>query len=127
MSNFKECTPFKEMEDILISVKKENKLQSILSATDQENLDKMMIHFNCSSHFDYVYGIADKLAASKVERGRELIEVSKMNKADTVLIGDTLHDLEVGVDLGIDVILITHGHQSVNVLSKSHDNVLTVL
>jgi phosphoglycolate phosphatase len=127
MDGFSQCTPFSEIESTLIQMKRKGKTQSVLSATDQENLDKMVKHFNYEKHFDFVYGIDNKLAASKVMRGKELIEKSQMNLEDTVLIGDTIHDLEVGNQLGIDVILITHGHQCQSILKKHHDNVLTIL
>ncbi len=40
------------------------------------------------------------------------------------MIGDTDHDLEVGNELGIDVLLIADGHQSFEKLKNVHDNVI---
>ncbi len=40
-----------------------------------------------------------------------------------ILVGDTDHDLEVGDALGIDVLLVTGGHQSHARLSKRHSRV----
>jgi phosphoglycolate phosphatase len=40
------------------------------------------------------------------------------------LIGDTDHDLEVGLALGVDVILLSDGHQSPERLSALHHTVL---
>ncbi len=98
--------------------------QSVLSASDQEALHHVLKHYNLDSYFKYIFGIADRLAASKVQRGRELIEQSGFNHSDTILIGDTDHDLEVGRELGIDVILVSHGHQSEERLKAIHPYVV---
>lgn len=111
--------------EILTHVKSTQKTQSILSASDQENLNRMMTAFELSPLIDNVYGIKDKLAASKVYRGHELLSAVNISKDKTVLIGDTDHDLEVGHELGISVILIDHGHQTRERLSKIHDLVVT--
>jgi phosphoglycolate phosphatase len=83
----------------------------VLSATDQFNLDSMMDHFELRHIFKFTYGIDNKFAASKVNRGHELMSQSKFSQSETVLIGDTRHDLEVAEALGIDAILVSHGHQ----------------
>ncbi len=67
------------------------------------------------------------MAGSKVARGRELIARVNEPLEQTVLIGDTDHDLEVGKALGIDVILVDHGHQDILRLQKVHSKVLKVL
>lgn len=94
--------------------------QSILSASDQENLDQMMKGFGIEKHFSHVVGISNKLAASKVESGKKLLEMAKIEKAATVLIGDTLHDLEVAEALGISALLVGHGHQCTTRLKSRH-------
>ena len=98
--------------------------QSVLSASDQVSLDEMIGHFQLRPYFDFVYGIGDKFAASKVARGEELMTIGKFNPAETVLIGDTLHDLEVADALGIDALLLAHGHQTAERLRAKHGKVL---
>jgi phosphoglycolate phosphatase len=111
-------------EDFLRLVKSTGRTQSVLSASDQDSLDKMITHFNLRPHLDHVFGIPDRLAASKVQRGRELIEHSGIDARDTVLFGDTDHDLEVGETLGARVVLVAHGHQSAVRLRKIHHTVI---
>lgn len=94
--------------------------QSVLSATDQENLDLMMRHFDLNRIFTHVYGIDNKFAASKIQRGRELIKISGVTPEKTLIIGDTLHDLEVAQELGIDALLLSHGHQTAERLLQHH-------
>ena len=81
---------------------------------------------NCFNFFKFVFGIDNKFAASKIERGHELIRLSKISKKETVIIGDTLHDLEVARALGIDTILISHGHQCPTRLKPHHEMVIEI-
>lgn len=96
------------------------KKQSILSATDQLNLNAMINHFELNDIFVHVFGIQNKFASSKIERGHELILTANCALEDIVMIGDTLHDLEVGNALGIDVVLVSHGHQCASKLRNNH-------
>ncbi|MBX3022864.1 MAG: HAD hydrolase-like protein [Bdellovibrionales bacterium] len=113
--------------NILASIKAAGKTQSLLSASEHHRLLECVRTFKVESFFDHVYGIFDKTAASKVERGLELIRTTNTPKHKTVLIGDTDHDLEVGQAMGIEVILVEHGHQNPNRLRGVHKNVVKVL
>ena len=86
--------------------------QFILSAMEQEALEKTIRHFNLENYFDELIGIKNHLAFSKVEAGRELIERKLLNKNTTVLIGDSLHDYEVAQELEINCMLVTNGHHT---------------
>lgn len=110
--------------EILMKVKDSGKTQSILSATDQTNLDRMMDSFGLRPYLDNVFGIEDKLAAGKIHRGRQLLEISGHEAAKTVLLGDTDHDLEVGEAIGVPVILLAHGHQCADKLRRLHPHVV---
>lgn len=111
-------------EKVLHALHKQGVKQSVLSATDQMNLDKMIQDFNLEEIFSYVYGINNKLAASKIERGRELLRVARVPAHKTVIIGDTLHDLEVAEALGIEAILVGHGAQCPLRLKRVHHRVI---
>lgn len=102
----------------------EGRVQSILSAAHQEQLEDLSKHFGIYHHFDHVYGIADNRAGSKLERGRSLMTMAQVPPERTLLIGDTNHDLEVGQALGISVLLVADGHQSYERLRDLHYNVL---
>ena len=127
MSNISSCKPFIRVLTIIKQLHDHGRAQSVLSATDQENLDKMIKHFELLPYFKNVYGLGDKFAASKVQRGQELMKVSDFKPEDTIMIGDTLHDLEVGNSLGIEVALITHGHQEAQRLAAKHDGVYSII
>lgn len=114
------------MKDILETIHQTIKKQSILSAAEQTDLDNAVNHFEIRHLFEHVMGIENKMAASKIHKGQELIKISGVNKDNAILIGDTTHDLEVGNALGIDVILVAHGHQNVERLTAAHDKVIHV-
>lgn len=109
--------------EILSQIKNSGKMQSILSATDQENLNRMMTAFNITPYLDHIFGIENKFAEGKIHRGHQLMAVANSAPHKTVLIGDTDHDLDVGKAMGIEVILVAHGHQSKLRLDKIHDRV----
>lgn len=86
----------------------------------------MISHFRLDGIFQFIYGIDNKFAGSKIERGHDLIKQSGIAAKETLIIGDTLHDLEVARDLGIDAILISHGHQCPTRLRPHHEMVIEV-
>ena len=124
MGGFHDLPLVPEMKSLLTQFQSEGLSQSILSATDQANLTSMVAHYELDSYFKFVYGINNKFAGSKIDRGHELIEESRIPESKTVIVGDTLHDLEVARALGIDAILISHGHQCPTRLRLHHDVVI---
>lgn len=126
MDRISDCSLFPHTQPVLGKIKSMGKRQSILSATDQENLNWMMKRFELENFLDDWFGIGDKFASSKLEQGKKLIQKSEIDPKDTVLIADTDHDLEVGKELGIEVILLSHGHQSEGRLKQIHSQVLTL-
>ncbi len=115
---------FVESEQTARELKRLGIEQSVLSATDQDNLDHMISNFGLREIFNNAFGINNKMAASKVERGRELLRVSRVPTHRTVIVGDTLHDLEVAQELGVDAVLVSHGHQSAERLQTHHGVVI---
>ena len=97
--------------DSLQAVKTRGLCQSILTAAQQDWLMPQLTHFGIRSYFDHVFGLTDFLARSKLERGRQLIEASGIDRHATLMIGDTNHDIDVAKELGIDVIIYADGHQ----------------
>lgn len=118
------CNLHAGARELLAELQRNNISQSVLSAAHQDDLNTLLVHFDVRQFFDRVYGLPDHYAASKIERGRELIAAAGIPLSETVLIGDTDHDLEVGNELGVDVLLLTGGHQSHPRLSALHPHVL---
>ena len=102
------------------------KQQSVLSAAREGHVVDMMAEFGLQHYFDHIYGITDHHAASKRARGLELIADTGIQPRRTLMIGDTDHDHEVGTAMGVDVLLVAHGHQSTQRLLAVHDKVVTL-
>ena len=99
------------------------KEQSILSAAKESHVHEVTGGFGLHHYFDHMFGITDHHAASKRQRGLELIEETGIRPDRTLMIGDTDHDHEVGTAMGVDVLLVAHGHQSFERLRAVHDQV----
>lgn len=86
--------------------------QSVLSAAHEGSLREQLAHYGILDCFGRVYGLSNSHAAGKIARGRELLADSGISPEEAILVGDTDHDLEVGQALGVDVLLLSHGHQA---------------
>lgn len=103
---------FHDVVDTLTFFKENNYRQIVLSAMKDDNL-KLMIHNAEISHFfDGIFGIKDNYAREKVSLGKQVVENLKLNPAECLMIGDTLHDAEVSEECGFNCILFSGGHVS---------------
>lgn len=101
--------------------------QSILSAYRHETLHEIVAHFGLTPHFDHIAGLDNIHAHSKVALGRDLVRRLPVAPADILLVGDTLHDLEVARELGIGCALIAGGHHPAARLQATGARVYTDL
>ena len=83
----------------------------LLSASEKRNLDEQIEYFKIKRYFKDILGTTNTHGESKIEVAKAYVKKHKINPKDAVIIGDTLHDAEVGEALGFDVILYTKGHQ----------------
>ena len=83
---------------------------SILSAQHQTLLDDLTQYYNIRDYFIEVIGLDNYYAYSKVENGIEWTNRININLQEILMIGDTDHDFEVAEAIGIDCILLSHGH-----------------
>lgn len=86
--------------------------QFILSAMEQDALQKSVSMKGILEFFTEVKGIQDHYASGKEHIAHALIEEHGMDTNKTLLIGDTLHDMEVAKNTGIHCLLVSSGHQS---------------
>lgn len=111
---------------LLSDLKNAGITQSILSAHHQTGLDEQVDHFTVRHFFDCVSGLASSPGTSKIHNGHLLMQRLTIPKNQVLMVGDTSHDYEVAIALGIDCVLIAHGHQHRDILEKL-DAHLTVL
>lgn len=86
--------------------------QSVLSASEQSILDGMLQTYGIRDFFTHVYGVNNLYGDSKIEIGHKLLTQLTIPSENVVIVGDTLHDVEVAQALGVSCVLIAQGHQS---------------
>jgi phosphoglycolate phosphatase len=114
-------------EDIIRYFHDKHYLQVVLSAMEQNTLRASISERGILNYFDKVAGIRDHYAASKIDIADKLIDEMGKEPHEVCLIGDTIHDHEVALELGWPCILIDGGHQSHERLIKTGRKVLSEL
>jgi len=82
----------------------------ILSAQHQNILDDLTKYYNIRKYFTAINGLNDYYAYSKIDQGIRWMNKTGLNSREVLFIGDTDHDFEVAQALGIDCLLVSHGH-----------------
>ena len=121
------CALQKGAREILAAIQSANITQSILSAYPRCSLETIVEHFELGEYFVEVLGLDDIWARSKLELGRRWLSRLGFPPSRILMVGDTLHDLEVAQTLGIDCALVDAGHQSSQRLRKETSQVFTSL
>lgn len=110
--NVKSCSLHPTVSLVLQFFKDSGVRQFVLSAMQQDMLEDTLKHNKIFDYFEGIGGLNDHYAVSKIERGRQLIVDFQIEKNNSRIIGDTIHDFEVASELGIECILVANGHQS---------------
>jgi phosphoglycolate phosphatase len=121
------CTLHDAAIEVLSYFKQKGIRQFVLSAMQQEMLTETLKHQGIFDYFEGVAGLKDHYAVSKIERGEELISQFNIKKENATILGDTIHDFEVAMQLDIDCILIADGHQSEERLKSTGTQVIPSL
>lgn len=124
--NLHRCRVYEGLRDLLGELRARRIQTSILTALNHEALHHQLEMFNLKHHFDAAFGLADYWANSKVARGLELMQHVGIPAAETIIIGDTDHDLEVADALGVDIILLADGHQNEKRLASTRATVVNL-
>lgn len=114
-----ECGLQENSLELLESFKIRGFRQFVVSAMEQQELEKCLDRLQIRHYFEHVSGLDNHYAASKIENGKRLISELKIDPADVILIGDTVHDFEVASELGCSCVLIAGGHQTKEVLQMT--------
>lgn len=89
-------------------------------------MKKHVLKTGSDQSFFYLHTVESFFQSLNLTALNELIRLSQVPKGETVIIGDTLHDLEVARALEIDAVLISHGHQCATRLRPHHEMVIEV-
>lgn len=116
---FLNCEFHAGITDLIHQLRLLNHRQFILSALHQELLDKVIKHHGMNDLFADIIGTQSYDGPGKINEGLSLVKKYKLDPDKTILIGDTLHDAEVAQHMGINCILISHGHQDAQTLRNN--------
>lgn len=93
--------------------------QIIMSAMEQEALEKSVADLGITSCFSDICGCSNHYANGKVEQCQEMMRQLNIQPDEVLFVGDTLHDKEVADKIKCSCVLMSHGHQSRNRLETS--------
>ena len=122
-----ECQLQPKAKTILESLQAAGVIQSVLSAYRQETLQEIVGHFGLTPYFKRILGLDNIYAHSKAELGRNWVAELGLPPGEILLIGDTLHDLDVAQAIGVDCVLVACGHHPEARLRSRTDRVLADL
>ena len=112
--------------DGVIELLEENRRKGIsnvvLSASSLKALKIQLDELGIADYFDEVLGLGDIYAGSKEDIAVNWAK--DKDKDECIMLGDTLHDLDVANAMGIRCILIARGHQAKDLLLEKTDNVV---
>jgi phosphoglycolate phosphatase len=121
---YTEAGLFSQARQSLQQFREQGFRQFILSAQEQELLNRLLKHYGISEFFEAATGTTDNYAYSKAGAGKQMMDRLGLDMDETILIGDTIHDFEVAKSLGIQCLLLSHGHQSPTRLASTRVPVL---
>jgi phosphoglycolate phosphatase len=113
------CGLHHEVVPLLSRLKNQGYRQFILSAMEQQQLEKTVKDNGINHFFEGLYGLNNHYAKSKVENGKSLIFNKGLIPDRTLMVGDTIHDYEVAQAIGCRCVLVATGHQSKKRLAVS--------
>jgi phosphoglycolate phosphatase len=107
------CELFTGARSLLIELQLRNIKQHLLSAYEQNSLNRILKYFGIDIYFQNVVGLDNIYASGKSHLAKKLAERIRNNgtTGKILLIGDTIHDYEVAKEINSECILISHGHQ----------------
>ncbi|GIS71939.1 MAG: phosphatase [Candidatus Neomarinimicrobiota bacterium] len=113
--------------NLIAGLNKNGVSHSILSASSQDILDKLVGHHSIGHFFIAVLGQDNHYAYGKIATGKEWINKLGIDPKHTLFIGDTEHDLEVANSIGAHCALLSWGHTHVERLEKNEVKVFNAL
>jgi phosphoglycolate phosphatase len=106
------CGLYAEVVPLLNRLNERGYRQFILSAMEQEQLEKTVTDNGINQFFEDLCGLNNHYAVSKVANGKSLINKRGLDPERTLMVGDTIHDFEVAQAIGCKCVLVAKGHQS---------------
>jgi len=107
---FKECSLTKDATEVAHILSDMGISQSVLSAGKQKDVENFVHHYDLSTWMTLISGASNIEAKGKEECAKKHIAKLPFEPYEVLLIGDTLHDLEVANLIGCEILLFSGGH-----------------
>ncbi len=120
-----ECVLHSDARSVIQQLSGMGLKQSVLSARQLSSLKNELNIFGLNGYFMHIAGLDSFHADGKEQLGLELVNKIELPKDQIVMIGDTVHDYDVAVHMGIDIVLLAHGHHHKSRLEKCNATVLS--
>ena len=85
--------------------------QVIISSCEKSSLAAQVESYGILHYFDAILGADDFHAGSKIDRAVGYMARCSISPAQTVVVGDLLHDAEMAQAIGARCLLVARGHQ----------------
>lgn len=112
------CKLYPEVVDLLTYLYNNGYYLICLSSSEINNLIFQLKYYKIHSFFSTVIGTSTIHGNSKKELGYNFIVDNNIDPSDVLVIGDTLHDVEVAELIGCDYLLYNKGHQHEDFFDK---------
>ena len=106
-----ECLLHPQSVALLEGLTAQGLTHSVLSAYESKLLTATLSQFGLDHHFIKSCGGHDIHAGSKAERARHHLSDLAVAPEKVIYVGDTAHDAEAAAAMGVDCVLVAHGHQ----------------
>ncbi len=106
------------VKELLRFFAEENCRQAVLSAFRTEEIIKYAKKFLVDNYFADILGTQNIVMESKTMRGGRYMKEHKLAPEQTLYIGDTVHDCDTALELGVDCVLFSGGQQSPKLLEQ---------
>lgn len=113
--NINQVKLFPGIKEVLYKLKEKGYHLGVLSSNSVENLN-LFFKKNQIAIFDFVKSSSNIFG--KAWSLRSIVKDNKLRKEEVVYIGDEVRDIEACHDVGIDIIAVTWGFNSKNILKK---------
>lgn len=121
-SHIKDLKSFKGLPRVLKELSTNNKL-GIVSSNSGKNILKFLKNNNLDSYFNFV--LSSPTIFDKAKKIQYAINKHKLNKANTVYIGDEVRDIEAARKVGIKSVSVTWGFANKKLLKSFHPDFFT--
>ena len=109
----------------LSKLKKEGYKLFVVSATKHEDLVNQLKEKEIDMFFDDFIGSNNIAGKGKIDYSKDFVNSKNINTNESVFVGDTIHDYEVGSALKMKVVLVTFGHNSEKLLKTVSSNLVS--